>query len=205
MQIDLHLSNLTKRSNLTIRKNIKAKNQIMIPENLEHKHPLYSTGIKCKNYEVCGSDLPDYWPKEVGKCLCFQCHEMFGTWSSGDYRQTGKWELKFYDDIECPICFEIKRSVTYPNCDHTICVDCFKRCYFGDDDEDNRPKFPYPDILDEYEIDPNQRTNPRWDEYRYLIDIWDKQDDEWNDASQLKFMNEEHLRQCCICRTSVKK
>lgn len=78
-------------------------------------------------------------------------------------------------------------------------------CYYGDEDETSRPKFPYPEILDEYEMDPNQRTNPKWDKYRYFLDIWDKQDDEWNEASRQKFMNEEHLRQCCICRKSMKK
>lgn len=40
----------------------------------------------------------------------------------------------------------MKRSVSQPNCEHTLCINCFKRCYYGE----NEPTFPYPDIEDEY-------------------------------------------------------
>jgi hypothetical protein len=64
--------------------------------------------------------------------LCMNCDVMFGTW--GDRR--GKGYLVFYDNRECPICLEIKRSVSQARCDHTLCIDCFKRCNFDEEEKE---------------------------------------------------------------------
>lgn len=32
--------------------------------------------------------------------------------------------------------------VTFPKCTHSVCVECFKRCFYGEVEE-NEPKFPY--------------------------------------------------------------
>ena len=39
-----------------------------------------------------------------------------------------------------------------------ICIECFKRCYYGD--FSNEPTFPYPEIEDEYYDDMN---NIKWE------------------------------------------
>jgi hypothetical protein len=35
------------------------------------------------------------------------------------------------DDIECPVCYENKRGIKLPKCNHFCCIDCFKSLYFG--------------------------------------------------------------------------
>ena len=136
-------------------------------------------GIKCKNYELCEAVLPKWWFECKGNYLCTNCHMMFGTW--GIY--TGKGILDISDNIECPVCLEVKRSISQPNCEHTICIDCFKRCYYGDDDIENEPQFPYPkDIEAKYwEEDTEvgnfpEITHLRWPNNFYkeypLIEVW---------------------------------
>tara|TARA_B100002051_G_C16114442_1_gene336851 strand:+ start:209 stop:451 length:243 start_codon:yes stop_codon:yes gene_type:complete len=62
---------------------------------------------------------------------------LFGTWKwQGQEYKTGKGILEISDNLECPICLEIKRGISLPNCEHTLCIDCFKRCYYGKDEED---------------------------------------------------------------------
>ncbi len=155
-------------------------------------------GFKCKNYEVCGTVLPDWWWDCKSQYVCSGCDMMFGTWGNkeGDVHQTGKGELGFADNIECPVCLEVKRGVTYPNCDHYICIKCFKRCFYGD--KSGRQPFPYPsEVMDEWE---NDRDNPRWDIEYPLIKPWDEADTAWLDNHELQYEKEEHLRQCPLCR-----
>jgi len=58
-------------------------------------------------------------------------------------------ELVFKNDVECPVCFETKRGITLPKCEHAICIECFRDCYYGRYDE---PDFPYSkDIEEEYD------------------------------------------------------
>lgn len=145
-------------------------------------------GIKCKNYELCEGVLPDWWFDCKGHYLCTNCHMMFGTW--GD--QTGKGELEVRDDLECPICLNIRRSISQPNCDHFTCIPCFKRCYYGEDFE--YPQFPYPEIQDEYEED---QTNPKW---YPLIQIYDRVWDAVDQKKWAQMEEEENLRRCPMCR-----
>ena len=78
-------------------------------------------GIKCKNYELCHSVLPQWWYDCMGRYTCTHCDMMFGTWGT----QTGKGVLQFKDSVECPICYDTKRGVSQARCDHFVCVDCF--------------------------------------------------------------------------------
>jgi len=105
-------------------------------------------GIKCKNYELCESVLPKWWFECKGNYLCSSCHMLFGTWKlHGQQYKTGKGILEISDNLECPICLENKRGISQPNCEHTLCIDCFKRCHYGkdeetDSDEENLRKCP---------------------------------------------------------------
>ena len=152
-------------------------------------------GIKCKNYELCECVLPKWWFECKENYLCTGCHMMFGTWGES---HTGKGILEISNNLECSICLENKRSTTYPNCEHTVCIECFKRCYYGDDDTENQPKFPYPDIEDEYFEDQN---NPKWKTYYPLIKIYNEEWNIWQDEKDQKYENEEYLRKCSLCRT----
>ena len=102
----------------------------------------------CKNFEFCDGMQPPQWCGKGGHSiryldsggdpdLCMNCAVMF------------RKELVFKDDVECPICFETKKGITQPNCEHAICIECFRDCYYGKYDE---PDFPYSkDIEEEYD------------------------------------------------------
>lgn len=149
--------------------------------------------IKCHNYELCEAMLPDWWFDCKGNYLCTNCDVMFGTW--GEY--TGRGNLMFKNKFKCPICFDIKRSVSYPNCNHYSCIDWFKRCYYGDDDYDNEPLFPYPNIENDYYDD---QENSKWDIEYPLIKKYNKEWNRWDSRKMEKYDNESYLRRCPLCR-----
>ena len=160
-------------------------------------------GIKCKNYELCEVFLPKWWFECNGNYLCTNCHMMFGTWKNekmGVYK-TGKGALDMSDNIECSICLEVKRSISQPNCEHTLCIECFKRCYYGDDDTENEPKFPYPDIEDEYYDNIwNDEQNQKWENDYPLIKIYNAEWNKWDDEKNQKYEYETYNRKCQLCR-----
>ena len=150
-------------------------------------------GIKCKNYIICENVLPKWWFECKESYLCTDCHMNFGTWGK-DHK--GKGTLEIYDNIECPICLDEKLGISQPNCNHTLCINCFKRCYYGDEYKDTEPIFPYPEIEDEYYED---TSNPKWDNYP-LIKLYNKNCDIWEEYVEKKYEEEEHLRKCPVCR-----
>ena len=154
-------------------------------------------GIKCKNYELCEAVLPKWWFECKGNYLCINCHMMFGTWGSGENSHTGKGILEISDNVECPICYDVGRSISYPNCEHTVCIKCFKRCYYGDDHAENEPKFPYPDIKDEYY---DNEENPKWDNDYPLIKKYNEDWNKWDNEKNQKYENAEYLQKCSLCR-----
>ena len=122
---------------------------------------------------------------------------MFGTWSCEDYIRVGKGELPIYNDLECPICLEVTRSISQPNCDHMVCINCFKRCYYGIE-RNNHPPFPYSDdIEDEYCDDPK---NEKWDRDYPLISEWNKRWCRWDEACDREYKENKHLSKCPLCR-----
>ena len=55
---------------------------------------------------------------------------------------TDKEILEISDNLECPICLENKRIISQPNCNHKICINCFRQCYYGDDNDEYEPEAP---------------------------------------------------------------
>jgi len=164
-------------------------NNLVYDEYCEEKE-----GIKCKNYELCETALPKWWWDCKCRYLCTNCHMLFGSWdwSKDDILVKGKGILEFKDNIECPICYETKKGISQPRCDHYVCIDCFKRLHYGPPS----PRFPYPDIEEEYCDD---EDNPKWEKYRPLIKKYDKDYDDW-EANQA-CRNEKNLELCPICRS----
>jgi len=142
-------------------------------------------GIKCKNYIVCETVLPKWWFECKSSYLCINCDMMFGN----------KGILKTTDNLECPICLEIKKCISQPRCDHSLCIKCFKNCYYLN--EEGEPIFPYPDIEDEYFKD---TQNIKWENNYPLIKIYQEEYSKWDDERIEKYMHQEYLRICCICR-----
>lgn len=125
---------------------------------------------------------------------------MYGVW--GD-RSTDLWNnrdgaLTFVDEIECPICLETAAGVVQPKCQHALCVECFRRCWNGDESRTGEPVFPYPDFEDEYYDQPIGQENPIWEADPLIIEFhraWN----EWDDQREDKYENEKNLRVCPIC------
>jgi hypothetical protein len=136
--------------------------------------------IKCKNIEMCHHTV--FAAPFKNNYLCDDCDTAY------------EKPLEIKDNIECPICLEIKRGVSQPRCAHFTCVDCFKLCYYSY--EIIEPKFPYPDLKDEYDDD---MSNPKWiTEYPlirpYLVEII-------NYYSKIKEKKrKKFLKICPLCR-----
>ena len=144
-------------------------------------------GIKCKNYMICNTILPNWWYECVGgfNYLCSNCERIFGI------------HLCVIDKIECPICITETKGVRLLNCDHSLCIHCFKRCYYGSP-INNYPIFPYPEIEEEYWNESPCNTN-KWNDYP-LIQIYLEEWDECDELIQEQYRNEEYLRKCPLCR-----
>ena len=153
-------------------------------------------GIKCKNYILCEEILPKWWFECKGHYLCTNCDRMFGTWNSGENAHIGRGNLEISNNLECPICLEIKKCISQPRCEHIVCIDCFKRCYYGERLE-GEPIFPYSNIEEEYYNDP---TNPKWENDYPLIKRYNEEYNKWDDKNSEKYKKEENLRNCPLCR-----
>lgn len=102
-------------------------------------------GFPCKNFKLCGSVLPDWWWECKSNYICLNCDIHFGTWGS----KTGKGILDYSPSIECPVCMEEDvEGMSYPNCNHLICINCLRRCIYGKPHEDY-PSFPYDENVEE--------------------------------------------------------
>lgn len=78
----------------------------------------------CKNYIVCKNKLSQ---NEQGE-ICNDCYHIFGEWRE---RQRANVEIKTDCDI-CPLCQEENQKIVFRmDCDHLVCVDCFRKIYFG--------------------------------------------------------------------------
>jgi hypothetical protein len=167
-----------------------------MPRDLDYEHANIgydeqypNGGIKCKNHLLCGAVLPEWWYDCKGHYLCSNCDCMFGKW------QGGKGVLPTKQDTECAVCLETGIAINLPNCEHYICINCFKRIWYGDDS--GEPEFPYPEIEDQYYDDPD---NLKWDMEYPLIKKYNEDWDEWDDARMDKYNSEKHLRCCPLCR-----
>ena len=138
--------------------------------------------VECPNLKVCGTILPKYITF-CHKGTCMSCRIMFN----------GK--LTFHDSVECPVCLEDKPGVKQPNCDHLACIDCFKRCQYGE--KIPQPPFPYSEeIEDEYE---ENHDDPRWINDP-LIKKYNEDFAEYEAMLEINYAKEESLRVCGICR-----
>jgi len=146
---------------------------------------------KCLNYELCKSTI---CPGTKSGDFCINCDILFGDWKNGG--KYGDAQLKFIDNNECPICLETKRGVSYPRCNHYICLDDMKRIFYGEDTEE--PPFPYPELEDDFDMS-SGKNKEKYD-CDTVIQKWLNECSEIADFSNNKYENEEYLRKCPICR-----
>jgi hypothetical protein len=156
--------------------------------NIGYDEQYPNGGIKCKNYVLCKSVLPEWWYDAKGCYICSGC----------DFNRYG--ELLISNNLECPICLENKINIKQTQCIHSICIDCFIRIYYGDDCSDSYPEFPYPEIEKDYDDNYwETREHEKWKKYP-LIDEWENNLNKWCNDRERKFDEETHLRKCPLCR-----
>ena len=137
----------------------------------------------CANYVVCENLAPKYILRS-NKGLCEHCLYCFG-------------HLVFSAEDECPLCFETKVFVKEKNCDHTVCIDCFKRCKSPPYWNDPKPVFPYSSkVREKYEY---TYDLPKWLNDPLIVKY--KEDTEkWYLERKLRYEEEAYLRACPFCR-----
>ncbi len=138
--------------------------------------------IPCINALVCNGKFPKEWVDYNACTLCTDCECRFGR------------TLNVTSKEECPICLDERLGVQLPKCEHSICIPCFRRCYYGE--EGGEPPFPYPELEEEYKQTSHHK---KWSNY-ILIQIYQEEYKAWNDHSVDKYMSEGHLRRCPLCR-----
>jgi hypothetical protein len=164
--------------------------------NLVHNEEYYMC-IKCKNHKVCNNLLPDRWFNYKGRYLCIPCERTFGKLLNTN-RGTG--ELKFSDNVVCLQCNSKGEGVTYPRCDHYLCLQCFDNIWYSYRKIPN-PKFPYnEEIEDKYYDDiMNDNNYKKWENYP-LIKLYEKQKDLIERLREELFRKYEPLQECHICK-----
>ena len=165
---------------MSIKKYIKEQNS---------KKLNYQDGdIKCPNFEICGQFFDNY--HNINNNLCFNCDVAYGIWDGG------KGKLIFKQD-DCCICLENKRCVSMPKCNHFVCIDDFKRMFYGEKRQ-NEPQFPYPELEDDY--DGRNYNNNKYDDDPVIIK-YNEDYNKWDDTYDIKYENEKNLRNCPLCRS----
>lgn len=79
----------------------------------------------CKNFIVCKNKISPN--EEIKEGICNDCYHIFGEWRE---RPRKCVEIKNINDF-CPLCDEKQTIVFRMDCEHAICVDCFRKIYFG--------------------------------------------------------------------------
>lgn len=157
-------------------------------------------GFKCPNYRLCEMVLPVWWWEVKGHYQCTNCDIIFGTWGT----QVGKGALHFENDLECPVCMNVGECVSYPRCDHKVCISCFRRCWFGDESRLLPfPDFPCPDLEDEFY---ETSEDSKWKDIPAIRE-WIEEETRISDENEIiqNAINEEvdrneNLRLCPLCR-----
>ena len=144
------------------------------------------TPSPCANYLFCEHLVPNYILRST-KGLCTQCSYSFGHLVFSECPECP----------ECPICFQTKTSVKQKTCDHTVCIDCFKRCHSPTYWKDPKPVFPYDsERREKYECtyyDRKWRRDPLL--VKYIEDM-----ETWETTRQLFDEEQAYLRACPLCR-----
>ena len=133
----------------------------------------------CLNSLVCNSNqLKDVMLGD----LCFGCDIRFAK------------PLNILSDTLCSVCRKNGPGVKRINCEHIMCLSCFKHAYYGEDVE--RPVFPYSKKV-EIEYLENKCEN-KWAN-DILIIKYEAEYETWIHILEEVFRKNEVLRKCKEC------
>ena len=116
---------------------------------------LISEEKECANYIICSNLI------ENDQDICHDCHCLFGKWRDNLVDDGILKIIESYD--KCKICDEEDREnkfVMRPNCSHYICTRCFRKLYYGKEDE--KPTFPYKNMEDKYWNNIDSQIEEEW-------------------------------------------
>ena len=93
---------------------------------------------KCYYFTICNN--------YAESLLCIDCNMLFGKW------RTKKDYLSFKNNIDCSICKQNELCIMRPQCEHFICIQCFKILYFNHKDDKHliniKPNLKLPEYLE---------------------------------------------------------
>jgi len=139
---------------------------------------------KCKNYKWCQTMIPNNYFENT--LICVYC------------TMAPEQVPKIIDNITCTLCYKITYGIKHPNCKHTFCIECFKKCYHVSRKKLHELVFPYSEIENDYLNNP---YDPKWDKYP-LIQEYYKQ---YNKLEQEIEDKIEHniLNICLLCKINI--
>ena len=162
-------------------------------------------GYRCKNYELCGEGLPDWWYGCKGCYLCMGCIMLFERELTFDTREE-----------ECPVCLSNEKSQIQQNCGHWMCVSCAKVIYYWDEEKYHISPIPYgcppcPNGCEQPLRGPSCNCEEFTNENTGVIEIWSReypqQFTDWNTDEQTSVALGElnsgsavGTRKCPLCR-----
>ncbi len=112
--------------------------------------------------------------------------------------------LSFVESIECCVCLNTDRGVSFPHCDHYTCIPCHNRCWFGPTPVEI--EFPYPDnnlkspilnIIKQLYL--SDKTNPIWKKDPKMKEYIERGYNAESERME-QWEQESNLRQCPLCR-----
>ena len=94
-------------------------------------------------------------------------------------------------------------GVSFPKCEHTVCVGCFKRCFYGE--QPVLPDFPFQGNGREeeyWDYREGEADRPEWldDTALEQISLWEQETERIEDEKERAHEAEENLRKCPLCR-----
>jgi hypothetical protein len=155
----------------------------VLVRNIEYTCPHNCEPVKCPNFLVCGT-VAQEWYYNCHRGRCWTC------------RNTFEKNLTFKEEPEeCPVCMETTMCVVQPNCEHAMCISCFKRCWNGAPHPE-QPPFPYPEREEEYE----SLECPSELHHDPLVIAWNNELTRQDDEMSARYEAEGNLRKCPLCR-----
>ena len=136
----------------------------------------------CPNYIICNNNIENI---TLGS-ICADCNLLFGKWR----KKVGILKIKSEKEI-CPLCSNIDLSICRPDCEHYLCVQCFKILYFGT--SFSKPLFPFPDKEIMYWINIENDIDAEWmkgihiQEYLNKLTYWEKMSNIYTPSSSKCF------------------
>jgi len=155
----------------------------------------YCKLIECPNAPICMNQEPQFI-LEFNNGVCTECVTRLGR--SLENLSPSQPALEFKDEIECPVCFQVRAGAKNPRCSHYLCLICLKAIYWYDESLDGlipRPEFPKPEQEEDYYSSPELFINDD------LVNEWKRKIGTWNEHRVWYVIhNKKYLKRCPVCR-----